>query len=305
MRLRPRGVAPDRRKRGSCAAAGLIVLLAAVLGAAPARAGDAERGRTIFALAGGCGCHTMADGPIGAGGKKIETPFGTFFGTNITSDPETGIGAWSDAEVDSAIRGGVLRGGEAEAPVMPYYWYAGMSDADAADLIAYLRTLPAERRGNRPHEGELPLARWAYRAWALLFAEQPVAPATAPKEGVERGRYLADHVSLCSDCHTPRTALGAVDRSYYMAGTAEGPGGEKVPNITPHATGIADWDAGDVASVLETGMLPNFDNVQGSMAEVVDGVAGGPGYKDASELDRRAIAEYVLSVAPIAHEVRE
>jgi mono/diheme cytochrome c family protein len=276
-----------------------------VIGATPAWPGDAERGRKIFALAGGCGCHTMADGPVGAGGKKIETPFGTFFGTNITSDPETGIGAWSDAEIDAAIRGGVLRGGEAEAPVMPYYWYAGMGDADAADLIAYLRTLPAARRGNRPHEGELPLARWAYRAWALLFAEQPVAPETAPKKGVERGRYLADHVSLCSDCHTPRTALGAVDRSYYMAGTSEGPGGEKVPNITPHATGIADWDADDVASVLETGMLPNYDNVQGSMAEVVDGVAGGPGYKDASELDRRAIAEYVLSVAPIAHDVGE
>lgn len=270
-----------------------------------AHAGDAERGKQVFALAGGCSCHSATNGPVGAGGAEIATPFGKFFGTNITPDEETGIGAWSDAEIDAAIRGGVLRGGDAESPVMPYYWYAGMSDEDAANLIAYLRTLPVARRENRPHEGELPLARWAYWAWAILFADMPESPATAPAEGIERGRYLADNVSLCSDCHTPRTKLGAVDRSLYMAGTSEGPGGNPVPNITPHETGIAGWDAADVAAVLESGMLPNFDNVQGAMAEVVDGVAGGPGYKDTSEVDRRAIAEYVRSVAPIDHEVEE
>jgi mono/diheme cytochrome c family protein len=133
----------------------------------------------------------------------------------------------------------------------------------------------------------------------------PESPPTAPAEGVERGRYLADHVSLCSDCHTPRTRLGAVDRSLYMAGTAEGPGGNPVPNITPDETGIAGWDASDIAAVLESGMLPNFDNVQGAMAEVVDGVAGGPGYKDTSEFDRRAIAGYVLGLPPIAHDVEK
>ncbi len=276
-----------------------------VLAATDARSADPERGKQIFALAGGCSCHSMASGPVGAGGAEIATPFGKFYGTNITPDADTGIGAWTDAEIDAAIRRGVRRGGDSESPVMPYYWYAGMSDEDAADLIAYLRSLPAVRRENRAHEGELPLARWAYWAWGLLFADLPPSPAVAPQQGIERGRYLSDHVSLCSDCHTPRTALGAVDRDFYMAGTREGPGGNPVPNITPHATGIADWDAADVANVLESGMLPNFDNVQGAMAEVVDGVAGGPGYKDASELDRRAIAEYVLSVAPIANDVDE
>jgi mono/diheme cytochrome c family protein len=268
-------------------------------------AGDPERGRKIFALAGGCSCHTTTNGPVGAGGAKIATPFGTFYGSNITPDRETGLGEWSDAEIDAAIRQGVRRGGDAESPVMPYYWYSGMSDEDAADLIAYLRALPPERRENLPHEDELPLARWAYRAWGLLFADMAESPSVAPKEGVERGRYLADHVSLCSDCHTPRTALGAVDRTFYMAGTTEGPGGDPVPNITPDATGIADWDIADIASVLESGMLPNYDNVQGAMAEVVDGVGGGPGYKDASELDRRAIAEYLRTVAPIVNEVDE
>jgi mono/diheme cytochrome c family protein len=278
---------------------------AVAITASDARAADADRGKQVFALAGGCSCHSTTNGPVGAGGAEIATPFGTFYGSNITPDADTGIGAWTDAEIDAAIRGGVLRGGESESPVMPYYWYAGMSDEDTADLIAYLRTLPPERRDNRAHEGELPLARWAYWAWSLLFADSPESPAVAPKQGVERGRYLADHVSLCSDCHTPRTALGAVDHGSYMAGTSEGPGGDPVPNITPDATGIADWDADDIVAVLETGMLPNYDNVQGAMAEVVDGVAGGPGYKDASELDRRAIAEYLRTVAPIANDVDE
>lgn len=287
------------------AATALLVTFCLSTIAAQAHAASADRGKQIFALGGGCSCHTSNAGPVGAGGAAVATPFGTFYGSNITPDPDTGIGAWSDAEIDAAIRRGVLRGGDAESPVMPYYWYAGMSDEDAADLIAYLRVLPAVRRENRPHEGELPLARWAYWAWGLLFADRPVSPAAAPQGGIERGRYLADHVSLCADCHTPRTALGAVDRSHYMAGSSEGPGGDPVPNITPDATGIADWDPDDIVNVLESGMLPNFDNVQGAMAEVVDGVAGGPGYKDTSEVDRRAIAEYVRSVAPIDHAVEE
>jgi mono/diheme cytochrome c family protein len=261
-----------------------------------------ERGRRVFALAAGCGCHTPAGGPVGAGGAEIETPFGTFYGTNITPDQRTGIGAWSDADIDAAIRGGHVRGKGAEAPVMPYYLYAGMSDADTRDLIAYLRTLPPVRRSNRPHEGELPLARWAYQAWKLLFFTSPQERTDAPAGGVERGRYLADHVSLCIDCHTPRNALGALDLSMYLAGTAEGPGDEKVSNITPHETGIGDWDAVDIVNLLRERMLPNFDNVQGAMADVVDGVGGGPGYKDAPEEDLRAIADYLLTVAPIDND---
>jgi len=281
----------------------VAVLCAIACRVSPATAGDATRGREVFALAAGCSCHTPAGGPVGAGGAKIATPFGTFYGTNITPDPATGIGAWSDAEIDEAIRGGHARGKGAEAPVMPYNWYAGMSDRDAADLIAYLRTLEPVRRENLPHEGELPLSRYAYAAWRFLFFTRPARVMEAPASGAARGRYLADHVSLCADCHTQRTMLGVVDASMYMAGTAEGPGGAVVPNVTPHETGIADWDAADIANVLESGMLPNFDNVQGSMQEVVDGVGGGPGYKDASAADRLAIAEYLRTVPPIDNTV--
>lgn len=302
MTRAPRRAAP----RGAVAAAALGAAFATLAASMPVRsahAGDAERGRRLFALAAGCGCHTAPGGPVGAGGARIETPFGTFYGTNITPDVETGIGAWTDEEIDAAIRSGHARGKGAEAPVMPYNWYAGMSDGDVADLIDFLRTLPPVRRDNVAHEGELPFARWAYAAWRFLFFTPPPRVADAPASGVERGRYLADHVSLCADCHTPRNLLGAVETSMYMAGTADGPGGADVPNITPHATGIADWDAADVAELLESGMMPDFDNVQGSMQEVIEGVGGGPGYRDASDEDRRAIADYVMTVAPVDNRV--
>jgi mono/diheme cytochrome c family protein len=283
----------------------LMVVTAVLLATSSATnaAGDPEHGRAIFALAAGCGCHTPTNGPVGAGGGEVTTPFGTFYGTNITPDPDTGIGRWSDDEIRAAIRDGRARDKGAEAPVMPYYYYAGMADADVTDLIAYLRTLPPVRQANRPHQGEVPLARWAYRAWRRVFARRPPPPTTAPTDEIARGRYLVEHVSICVDCHTPRNRLGAPDLSMYLAGTAHGPGGKPVPNITPHQTGIHDWDAGDVVSLLTLGMMPNMDNVQGFMADVIDGHGGGPGYKDAPANDLKAIAAYLKRISPIDNAV--
>jgi len=280
-----------------------IALILLPLADNPALAGDAARGKVVFALAAGCGCHTPKDGPVGAGGGEVPTPFGTFYGPNITPDRDTGIGAWSDAEIDAAIRQGFARGKGVESPAMPYYQYAGMSDADITDLIAYLRSLTPVERATQPHEGELPLARWAYRAWRLLFMPSVTPPAVAPPAGIERGRYLVDHVSICTDCHTPRNRFGAPDRAMYLAGSAHGPGGDPVPNITPHTTGIGSWDVADIVNLLTQGMLPDFDNVQGFMADVIDGRGGGPGFKDAPESDRRAIAEYLKTVPPIDNKV--
>jgi mono/diheme cytochrome c family protein len=283
----------------------VLVLLAVLLRAVPAgAAGDAERGKVIFALAGGCGCHTAAEGPVGAGGRRLDTPFGTFFGTNITPDAETGLGRWSDREIIAAIRDGDARGRGVEAPVMPYYLYAGMADRDVRDLVAYLRTLPAASRANRPAEVHIPFARLAYRMWRWLFTTPAAAPAEPPEEAVARGRYLADHVSICTDCHTPRNRLGALREEQYLAGSARGPDGRSVPNITPDVeTGIGDWDAADLTRVLRLGMLPDFDNVQGLMAEVVDGYGGGPGYSDAPEGELRAIAAYLKTVPAVRNAV--
>jgi len=282
----------------------VIALSAALHPTSAAAAGDAARGRVVFALAGGCGCHSSKDGPAGAGGEPIKTPFGTFYGTNITPDEDTGIGRWSDAEVIAAIREGYARGSGVEAPVMPYYLYAGMSDADVQDLVAFLRTLPPVRRVNRSAEVRIPLARLAYRAWRVLFGPSGAPPAVVPVDPIERGRYLVNHVAICTDCHTPRTRWGTLDMSLYLAGTTDGPNGERVPNITPdQATGLGKWTERSIVELLQTAMKPNMDNVQGLMSSVIEGTGGGPGYSQAPESELRSIAKYLKTVQPIRHEV--
>jgi len=271
-----------------------------------ASGGDAARGAVVFALAGGCGCHTPDGGPPGAGGTEIPTPFGTFHSTNLTSDREHGLGAWSDDEIDRAIRRGELRDGSVESPVMPYYRYAGMSDHDARDLVAYLRTLPASPAANRPAEGELPLPRLAYRAWRLLFAGRTTAPAEAPAAGVERGAYLARHVAICGDCHTPRDRFGVSIPALEHAGVPGGGPLPWAPNVTPdRETGVGDWDESDLSNLLETGFTPEYDNVQGAMAEVVEGKAGAPGYARAPASDRAAIAAWMKTIPAIHRVVRK
>jgi mono/diheme cytochrome c family protein len=305
-------VLPERRARrallASLGAAALATFAGCGDGGTSARAvatkGDPARGEQVFALAGGCGCHTPAKGPIGAGGVAIDTPFGKFFSSNITPDPEHGIGQWTDEEIARAIRVGTLRGGSVEPPVMPYQEYAGMADTDLRDLIAYLRSLPPAAVANQAHQVKLPLPRLAFRAWRILFAGHTVPPEKAPTEIIARGRYLTDNVSICGDCHTPRTRFGALDASMYLAGTADGPGGDAVPNITPdEKTGIGSWGVDDITALLQMGMKPDFDNVQGAMAEVIDGIAGGPGYGKAPEGDLKAIAEYLKTIPPIVHAV--
>jgi mono/diheme cytochrome c family protein len=121
---------------------------------------------------------------------------------------------------------------------------------------------------------------------------------------VVRGRYLVDHVAICTDCHTPRTRFGALDGDHYLAGTADGPQGEEAPNITPdRETGIGKWSENAIVQLLRTTMKPNMDNVQGLMAEVIDGSGGGFGYAKAPEMELRSIAKYLKTVPPVRHQV--
>src|SRR5512140_159080 len=137
---------PPMKPRGVVSTLLALFTVPLLLAAPPAAAaGNPERGKLVFALAAGCGCHTPTHGPVGAGGGEVPTPFGTFYGTNITPDAVTGIGTWSDDEIDAAIRRGISRDHGIESPAMPYYQYSGMADSDMADLIAYLRSLPPVR----------------------------------------------------------------------------------------------------------------------------------------------------------------
>jgi mono/diheme cytochrome c family protein len=261
------------------------------------------RGRYVFALAGGCGCHTAEDGPVNAGGRPLKTPYGTFYGTNITQDPTHGIGRWTDLQVINAIRSGVRPDGSVMSPVMPYPAFSGMSDEDVSALVAYLRSLPLVARENQPNSLSLPFAGLAMRVWRWLFFAPAQAPARTPQEGVERGRYISEHVAHCQECHTPRTWVGTLDRSRYLAGNPDGIDGEVTPNITPDpATGIGDWSESDIVTLVQSGFLPNMDNVQGLMALLIEGVPGG-GYKDMTKEDALAVARYLKSVQPVVQRI--
>lgn len=272
---------------------------------ARAQTGDNERvarGRYIFALAGGCACHTQPKDAPDAGRRAFPNPVGTVYSTNITQDKETGLGNWTDQQIRDALVKGLRPDGSRLLPVMPYEAYSGMATDDVAALVAYLRTLKPVKKAAPQMKSWLPLVRSvAVPLWLKTFGRFSQPLSRAPSTGVERGRYLVEHVSLCGDCHTPRNAIGVPDRSLYLAGADEknGPLGASVPNITPDKeTGIGDWTRDDIAELLLTGTKPGLDNVQGLMAEVIE-----HGFKRMAKEDALAIADYLKTVLPIKNKV--
>ncbi|HWH78389.1 MAG TPA: hypothetical protein VNT76_13500 [Candidatus Binatus sp.] len=278
-----------------------------LLDSATARSQDlAARGQYIFALAGGCACHTEPKGELNAGARAFSIPFGTVYSSNITRDKKTGLGNWTDQQIIDAITKGIRRDGSPLLPVMPYEKYSGMAQEDLNALVAYLRTLKPIRKPTPPLKTWAPFARsLGTPIYLRVFGRFSNSSPEAPQSGRERGRYLVDHVSLCGDCHTPRNSLGVPNQSLYLAGASEkiGPLGQAVANITPdRATGIGDWKREDVAELLKSGTKPDLDNVQGLMAEVIQGAPHG--YKDMKKEDALAIADYLKSIQPINNKIK-
>jgi len=265
-----------------------------------------ERGRRVFAATGGCTCHTNYPGegesaPALAGGRALETPFGVYYSTNITSDSETGIGSWSEIDFERAMREGLSPAGEHYFPVFPYPSFTGLADRDVGDLLAYLRSLPAVRRPNRPPDAPIPFRwRWTLTGWKWMnFESKRIEPDPARSEEWNRGRYLVLAAAHCGECHTPRTLTGGLDRSLWLAGSREGPEGELAPNITPDAeTGIGDWSKVDLVWYLETGLKPDGDDTQGLMSEVIE-----HGFSRLPREDLEAIAEYLGSIPAVKNHV--
>lgn len=264
------------------------------------------RGQYIFAVAGGCACHTVPKETPHAGGRAFPIPFGTVYSTNITQDKETGLGAWTDQQIIDAIIKGIRRDGSRALPVMPYEKYSGMAQDDLKALVAYLRTLKAVKKPTPELKTWVPFMRSVGTfGYLKVFGRFHNSPPAAPKTGVERGRYLVNHVAICADCHTPRNALGVPKQSLHMAGASQdkGPLGEAVPNITPdQETGIGSWKREEVAELLISGTKPDFDNVQGLMYEVIQGTSGG--YKDMRKEDTLAIADYLKKTPPIKNKIK-
>ncbi len=282
------------------ACAGLLLSVAATH-AAPDE--QLRRGEYVLHAAGCVSCHTDHDnnGPFLAGGRALETAFGTFYTPNITPDPQFGIGRWNDIEFVRALSQGVGPHGENFYPVFPYTSYTRMKRDDVLALKAYLFSVKPVARENKPHE-----LAWYVRSrtllwfWKLLYfdAGEYRADPNRP-ENWNRGAYLVTAMARCGECHTPRNLFGAPKVDLRYAGTIDGPEGGTVPNITPDPkTGIGRWRSSEIAEYLHSGATPDGDFAGGLMAEVID-----DGLRYLDDTDIQAIVTYVRSVPPIEHKV--
>lgn len=261
--------------------------------------GDAAAGEPVFWAAGCASCH-MVPGATGeaqlvlAGGQAFATAFGTFHAPNISSDTAQGIGGWTPMELAGAVMDGVSPSGAHYYPALPYGAYNKMAPQDMADLAAFIGTLPADATPSKPHEVGFPFnIRRSLGGWKALFVTDDWVLADAATPEVERGRYISEALAHCGECHTPRNALGGLDRSRWLAGGPNPEGKGRIPNITP---GGLDWSEAEIIEYLTSGFTPEFDSVGGLMAHVQENMARLP------DSDRAAVAAYLKAIPAVVSE---
>jgi mono/diheme cytochrome c family protein len=262
---------------------------------APALAqGNAKRGEYL-AKAGGClGCHTETkDKAVPyAGGRELKTPFGTFYGPNITPDPKAGIGKWNEEDFIRAMRHGRRPDGANYFPAFPYPSFTKIRENDLRDLWAYLQSLPQSSQPSRPHDlGFFYRWRFLVTLWKWLYFT-PGAFTSIPgaSDVVNRGAYLVQALGHCGECHTPRNFLGGPKSGRYLAGGKVE--GKDVPNLTP--TGLKKWSDRDLQQFLVAGMTPDGDFPSEAMAEVITNTTS-----KVTPEDLAAMVAYLRSLPPL------
>jgi mono/diheme cytochrome c family protein len=258
--------------------------------------GDAAAGRLVF-YAGGCeSCHESPgqDDPFRLGGElELKTSFGSFYPENISSDPADGIGGWPDVDIANALLSGVWRSRQHLYPAFPYPSYQRMTPKDVADLIAFLRTLPAVHGRAPPDNIIFPFSfRRGVGLWKLLFFDNAgLRPDPSQSEQWNRGRYLVEGPGHCGECHTPRGLLGEMDVARALAGAPLPDGHGKSANL--RGGDFLNWTTADIVEALSSGFTPSGDVLGDGMTAVVRNFAELP------ESDRQAIAIYLKSLAPL------
>lgn len=254
--------------------------------------GDATRGAYLIRLGGCIACHTdtKGGGERLAGGAELATPFGAFVPPNITPDPEAGIGRWTLAQFDNAMRNGEGPQGHLYS-AFPYDSYTLMSDQEIADLFAALKAEPAVVRKAPDHNIGFPFnIRLAMAGWKnLFFTPGRYQPDAAKSETWNRGAYLANGAAHCVACHSPRNLFGAIEQGKEMTGNATGGPGGRAPAITRAALEAEGYDVPTLVQTLKDGFTPGFDVLGGAMGEVI--AEGTAHWRDE---DLTAIATYLL-----------
>ncbi|WP_421694372.1 c-type cytochrome [Aestuariivirga sp.] len=299
-------------RMGLLAAAGAVILTAGAAlawgmstphplaeAALPAHVADAANGKILFNAAGCLSCHKPGpdlkgvDASLPAGGAPFKTPVGVFYPPNLTPDPETGIGTWTDIQFVNAVQHGISPEGENLIPAFPYTSYARMKTEDVLDIRAYLASLPPVSAPEK--EAEVPAA-WLVRRGVGLWKHLGLdtaqwTPDPTQSASWNRGSYLANGPGHCNECHTPRSSLMVADMSRQFAGGPH-PGGEgKVPSLRGLIARGKYKDAADLASAFQNGEMMGYEDMSsGGMGEVQTNLSKLP------DADVQALAEYIASL---------
>jgi cytochrome c553 len=256
-------------------------------------AGAAARG-AYLARAGNClGCHTATDGAPFAGGRGIQTPFGTVFAGNLTPDRLTGLGDWSPDDFWQAMHNGRSRDGRLLSPAFPYTRFTAMHRSDADDLFAYLQTLAPVRQPQPPHTLRWPTGtQGALAVWrALYFKPAGYRPDPAMSASWNRGAYLVTTLGHCGECHTPRNRLGGSREGDALRGGRMPMQSWYAPSLrSGQEAGVGDWSVDEVSAWLKTGMTDRA-TASGPMAEVVS-----QSTQHLTDADRQAMASYLIAL---------
>jgi mono/diheme cytochrome c family protein len=214
-----------------------------------------EKGHYLAVVGDCAACHTLpGSGHDFAGGRSIETPFGNLLAPNITPDPLTGIGAWTDDEFVNALTKGTGRNGNRLFPAMPYAYYTKLTRDDALAIRAYLNTVPAVRNAVRSDQLPFPFnIRATMTVWdAMFFKPGEFKPVAGKSDDWNRGAYLVEGPAHCGMCHTPKNFLGGDKTSEALQGYSLQ--GWVAPNITNDTRrGLGSWSVDDIVAYLKTG----------------------------------------------------
>lgn len=274
-----------------------------------------ERGKYLATVGNCISCHTAEGKPDFSGGVLFETPFGSIYSTNITSDSEAGIGSWTKEEFIESMRHGVRADGADLYPVFPFPAFTKVVDEDLDAIWAYLQTVPPATEKPPANKLGFPFnMRWLMGVWKVLFFEEgPYAEDTSKSAEWNRGAYIVQGLAHCGACHTPRNSFGAEDQAQFLAGASyldKVGNGESRPwyavNLTSAAAGLQAWSVDDIQRYLLTGHNSRAGTF-GPMNEVIENST-----QHFSAADALAVATYLKELpalekqtaAPTPEQVR-
>jgi mono/diheme cytochrome c family protein len=257
-----------------------------------------KRGRDLAAIGNCNDCHTTPGGKAFAGGLPVPTPFGAVYSSNITPDPETGIGRWSEAAFQRAMRSGVDRAGHHLYPTFPYDHFTNVTDEDDRALYAFLMTRSPVRAPDHANDLSFPFnQRLVVAGWKLLFLKGGTYKADGTQSAEwNRGAYLVDGLAHCGACHTPRNSLGAEKTNASFSGADVDNWHAYAINAQSHSP--TPWTAEALFHYLRYGWDADHGVARGPMAEVTANLSSVP------ESDVRAIAFYMASVSGASAQAR-